>query len=131
EALVMVVSCRVAVACSRSLALVGCSPRSPRPPPDLAPDSFFGEDGIDLADGLAESLVRAHGQGPLHGLGAGENDLDRHARASLGDLLNADADRANRHVRVGRAVRSTSVAEENATRRGAVEYCPVAVRRVG
>src|SRR5436309_3842690 len=44
-------------------------------PLDLAVDGFFGEDGIDLADGLAQSLVRAPGQGLLHGLGAGEHDL--------------------------------------------------------
>src|SRR5207245_3419246 len=114
ETFVMVVSFMVAVSFSMSLSLVGCSTRSQRPPLDLAPDGFFSEDGIDLADGLAQSLVRAHGQGPLHSLGAGEHDLDRHARASLGDLLNADADRAERHVGVGRAVGGTApAAEEN------------------
>src|SRR5438093_8475364 len=97
-------------------------------PLDLAVDGFFGEDGIDLADGLAQSLVRAPGQGLLHGLGAGEHDLDRHARASRGDLLDADADRVHRHVRVGRAVRGTGVAQENATRWLDLEDVPVAVR---
>src|SRR5437899_8863256 len=126
----MVVSFMVAVSFSMSLSLVGCSTRSQRPPLDLAPDSFFGEDGIDLADGLAQSLVRAHGQDLLHGLGAGEHDLDRHARASLGDLLDADADRVHRHVRDGRAVRGTTVAEENATRRLDLEDVPVAMRLV-
>src|SRR5713226_7130916 len=98
------------------------------PPVDLAPDCFFGEDGIDLADGLAQSLVCAHGQGLLHGLGAGEHNLDRHARASSGDLLDADADRVYRPwrgVRVGAAV-----AEQNATRRLDLEDVPVAVRLV-
>src|SRR5207244_7350128 len=54
ETFVMVVSFMVAVSFSMSLSLVGCSTRSQRPPLDLAPDSFFGEDGIDLADGLAQ-----------------------------------------------------------------------------
>src|SRR5205823_15128565 len=51
--------------------------------------------------------------------------------ASLGDLLDADADRAYRHVRVGRAVGvGTAGAEENATRRLDLEDVPVAVRLV-
>src|SRR5215472_16586866 len=86
---------------------------------------------MDLADGLAQSLFRAHGQDLLHGLGAGEHALDRHARASSGELLDADADRVYRHVRVGRAVRvGEAVAEENATRRLDLEDVPVAVRLV-
>src|SRR5438132_5089446 len=96
----------------------------------LALDGLFGDDGIDLADGLAQPLFRAHGQDLLHGLGAGEHDLDRHARASLGDLLDADADRVYRHVRDGRAVGGTTVAEENATRRLDLEDVPVAMRPV-
>src|SRR5260221_3516929 len=81
-------------------------------------DSFFGEDGIDLADGLALSLFRAHSQDLLHGLGAGEHVLDRHARASLGDLLDADADRAYRRVCVWRAVRVCyAAAPEKSARR--------------
>src|SRR5439155_2604344 len=56
---------------------------------DLALDGFFGEDGVDLTDGLALSLFRAHGQDLLHRLGAGEHVLDRHPRASLGELLDA------------------------------------------
>src|SRR5260370_10884031 len=92
---------------------------------DLAPDCFFGEDGIDLAGGLAQSLVRAHGQGLLHGLGAGELDLDRHARASLGDLLDANADRV---YRPGGAVRVvTAVAQDDATRSPPPAHVPVAV----
>src|SRR5438876_12019418 len=116
ETLVVVVSFMVAVPSSLSLSLVGWLTWSQPLSSDLALDSFFSEDGIDLADGLAQSLFRAHGQDLLHGLGAGEHDLDRHARASLGDLLDADADRVYRHVRVGRAVRGIAVAEENATR---------------
>src|SRR5258708_18702076 len=89
-------------------------------------DSFFGEDGIDLADGLALSLFRAHGQDLLHGLDAGEHALDRHARASLGDLLDADADRAYRHVRVGPAVRvGTAAPPEKAVRRAAPQHSPL------
>src|SRR5204863_5265310 len=57
--------------------------------------------------------------------------LDRHARASLGDLLDADADRANRRVRVGRAVRvGYAAAQENAVWRLDLEDVPVAVRLV-
>src|SRR5207253_7778561 len=98
---------------------------------DLAPDGFFGEDGIDLADRLALSLFRAHGQDLLHGLDAGEHALDRHARASLGDLLDVDADASSRHVRVGRAVLvGTAAAQDNATGRLDLEDVPVAVRLV-
>src|SRR5438132_2566557 len=98
---------------------------------DLALDGFFGEDGIDLADRLALSLFRAHGQDLLHGLDAGEHALDRHARASLGDLLDVDADGAYRHVRVGRAVLvGTAAAQDNATGRLDLEDVPVAVRLV-
>src|SRR5438874_3721771 len=110
--IVMVVSFMVAVPSLLNLSLVDVVTTA------LALDNFFGEDGIDLADGLAQSLFRAHGQDLLHGLGVGERDLDRHARASLGDLLDADADRVDRHVRVGRAVRVGKAGpEENAMRR--------------
>src|SRR5260370_38619759 len=67
----------------------------------------------------------------LHGLGVGEHALDRHARASLGVLLDADADRAYRHVRVGGAVGvGTAGAEENATRRLDLQDVPADVRLV-
>src|SRR5438128_2625363 len=91
-------------------------------------DGFFGEDRFDLAHGLAQSLVCSVGQGLLHRRGAGEDGLDRHARASWSDLLDLDADRV---FRVGRAVRvAAGVAEENATRRLDLEDVPVAVRLV-
>src|SRR5260370_17095080 len=125
ETLVVVVNFMIAAPFSLSLSLVALLTRSQRLSSHLALDSFFGEDGIDLADGLAQSLVRAHGQGLLHGLGAGEHDLDRHARASWGDLLDADADCV---YRPGRAVRVvTAVAEENATRTLDLEDVPVTV----
>src|SRR6266851_8136477 len=129
--IVMIVSFMVAVPFSLSLSLVGWLTWSQRLALDLALDSFFGEDGIDLADALAQSVFGAHGQDLLHGLGAGEHAFDRHARASLGDLLDADADRAYRRVRVGRAVRvGYAAAQENATRRLDLEDVPVAVRLV-
>src|SRR3981189_3562939 len=97
----------------------------------LALDSLFGEDGIDLAGGPALSLFGAHGQDLLHGLGAGEHVLNRHASSSFSDLLDADADRAYRRVPVGRAVRfGYAAAKENATRRLDLENVPVAVRLV-
>src|SRR6202171_780483 len=131
EICVVVMSFIVAAPFSVSWSLVGWLTWSQRLSLDLALDCFFGEDGIDLADGLALSLCRAHGQDLLHGLGAGEHVLDRHARSSLGDLLDADADRAYRRVRVGRAVRvGYAAAQENATRRLDFEDVPVAMRLV-
>src|SRR2546429_3821630 len=125
ETLVVVVSFMVGAPSSLSLPWVGWWSWSQLPLVHLALDSFFREDGIDLADGLAQSLFRAHGQDLLHGLGVGERDLDRHARASLGDLLDADADRVDRHVRVGRAVRVGKAGpEENAMRRVDLQDVP-------
>src|SRR5438552_6473134 len=69
ETCVVVVSFMVAAPFSLSVSLVGLLMWSQRPSSYLARDRFFGEDGIDLADGLARSLVRAHGQGVLHGRG--------------------------------------------------------------
>src|SRR3989475_7230105 len=98
---------------------------------DLELDGFFGEDGIGLADGLALSLFGAHRQDLLHRFGAEEHVLDRHARASLGDLLDGDADRAYRDFRGERAVRvGTAAAQDNATGRVDLEAVPVAVRLV-
>ena len=94
-------------------------------------DRSFGEDGIDLADGLAQSLVRARGQDLLHGLGAGEDDLDRHPGASVADLLDVDADRVYRHVGVGRTVRVGKAASRSRASglraRSAVKHRPADV----
>src|SRR5438067_5497103 len=131
EICVVVVSFMVAAPVSLSLSLAGWLTWSRGSPLELSLDGFFGEDGIDLAGGLPLSLVRAHGQDLLHGLGARELVLDRHARSSWGDLLDADADRAYRRVRVGRAVHvGSAAAQGNAMWRLDPEDVPVAVRLV-
>src|SRR5439155_1040216 len=81
--------------------------------------------------GAGEDLVGPHRQDLLHGPGTGKQVLDRHSRASLGDLLDADADRAYRDFRGERAVRvGTAAAQDNATGRVDVEDVPVAVRLI-
>src|SRR4051794_11787236 len=123
ETFVTVVSFMVAAPSSPGWSLVRRSTRSQRLCFGSRLDSFFGEDGVDLADALAQSLIEACGQDLLHGLGAGEHALDRHARAPSGDLLDADPDRGDRHVRVGRAVRvGKAVAEDREDVPVAVEF---------
>src|SRR5439155_9821231 len=104
ETCVVVVSFMVAVPFSLVWSLVGWLTWSQRLSSDLALDGFFGEDGVDLADGLAQSLFRASGQDLFHGLGTREHNLDRHARASAADLLDPDTGHVHRHVAVRRAV---------------------------
>src|SRR5438477_2716366 len=84
ETFVTVVSFMVAAPFSLGSSSVGLLEWSPRISSGPRADGFVGEDGIDLPDGLGQSLIGTHGQGLLHGLGAGEHDLDRHARASFG-----------------------------------------------
>src|SRR5438477_84768 len=50
-------------------------------------NGILSKDGIDLADGLGEALLHAHGQDLLHGLGAREPALDRHPRPAGLDRL--------------------------------------------
>src|SRR5216683_2524101 len=72
ETCVVVVSFIVAVSFSLSSSSVGylnlCGHNGS--PLDLALDSSFGEDRVDLADSLRSAHVRARGQDPFHGLGA-------------------------------------------------------------
>src|SRR5215472_12995627 len=75
ETCVVVVSFMVAVPYSLSSSLVGWLTWSQRLSSGSSAGCFFGEDGIDLADGQVQSLFRAPGQDLLHGLGAGERDL--------------------------------------------------------
>jgi len=42
-------------------------------------DGVLGEDRVDLADGLGQALLHAHGQDPLHCLDPREDAFDRHS----------------------------------------------------
>src|SRR5437867_3285252 len=64
----------------------------------------LGADRVDLADGLRQAFLRAHGEDLLHGLGTGEGGLDRHPRAPGPDRLDPDASRGLWELGVRRAI---------------------------
>ena len=80
-------------------------------------DGVLGEDRVDLARGLRQTLLHAESHELLHRLGAGEGADDRHPGAAVLDLRDRDAELVHRYVGVRRAILvGETVADEEGAR---------------